>query len=245
MFWYAERNCFPHSTTIGLDLSLILTPADYSKIISMRLNIIYFLRSGKPFNRSHRFSCNSHQQKLSLLPLVESVIFKRHFGTTKQLYKFVPDKSKVPKLNEAEIEEQFVTGSGPGGQNVNRLQNCVLLRHIPTGLLFNLFNGLFLLSFLYLGIIARCHEDRLQQRNRILARQLLIDRLDQHFNGDDSVAEQKKRYILSRKVDREQKASELRSLKKQYQESIKQKRTIDTSLSDSSASEEDTTNLKN
>lgn len=55
------------------------------------------------------------------------------FCTTHQLFKFVPDKSKVPPLVEDDIEEQFVTGSGPGGQNVNRLQNCAHLRHIPTG----------------------------------------------------------------------------------------------------------------
>lgn len=45
----------------------------------------------------------------------------------------VIDKSKVPKLNEKDLEEQFVKGSGPGGQNVNKRSSCVVLIHKPTG----------------------------------------------------------------------------------------------------------------
>lgn len=89
-------------------------------------------------------------------------------------FKFIPDKSRFPALNENDIEEQFVQGSGPGGQNVNRLQNCVILKHLPT------------------GIIVKCHQERLLQRNRKLARQLLLQRLDVHYNGTDSIVEQKK-----------------------------------------------------
>ena len=38
-----------------------------------------------------------------------------------------------PPLNEDELEEKFVQGSGPGGQNVNKLSNAVMLKHIPSG----------------------------------------------------------------------------------------------------------------
>lgn len=69
------------------------------------------------------------------LPRIQP-LFKKYFTTGEILCKqFVPDKSKYPVLDEKDIEEQFVQGSGPGGQNVNRLQNCVVLKHIPTGLL--------------------------------------------------------------------------------------------------------------
>jgi len=81
------------------------------------------------------------------------------------------------------------------------------------------------------------------QRNRKLARQLLIDRLDQHFNGENSLAEQKKRYILARNASREKKAAELRSMKKQYQESLKTKRSTD-DPSIESLSDEESHNLK-
>jgi len=43
------------------------------------------------------------------------------------------DYSKVPTLNEEDLEEQYVRGSGPGGSNVNTNSNCVVLKHIPTG----------------------------------------------------------------------------------------------------------------
>lgn len=121
-------------------------------------------------------------------------------------FKFIPDKSRFPALNENDIEEQFVQGSGPGGQNVNRLQNCVILKHLPT------------------GIIVKCHQERLLQRNRKLARQLLLQRLDVHYNGTDSIVEQKKRYILSRLEQREQRFSYLRMKKLQYQKIFQQQR---------------------
>ena len=36
--------------------------------------------------------------------------------------------SPVPVIDEAELEEQFVRASGPGGQNVNKLSTAVELR---------------------------------------------------------------------------------------------------------------------
>lgn len=39
----------------------------------------------------------------------------------------------LPFLNEEDLEEQFVRGSGPGGQATNKTSNCVVLKHIPTG----------------------------------------------------------------------------------------------------------------
>lgn len=39
----------------------------------------------------------------------------------------------LPILNEEHLEEQFVRGSGPGGQATNKTSNCVVLKHIPTG----------------------------------------------------------------------------------------------------------------
>lgn len=37
-------------------------------------------------------------------------------------------------LNDDDLIETFVRGSGPGGQCINKRSNCVDLRHIPTGL---------------------------------------------------------------------------------------------------------------
>ena len=37
-------------------------------------------------------------------------------------------------LNEGDLEEKFIRGSGPGGQKVNKTSNCVELRHKITGI---------------------------------------------------------------------------------------------------------------
>ena len=44
------------------------------------------------------------------------------------------DVIDLPILNEDDLDEQFVRGSGPGGQATNKTSNCVVLRHIPTGI---------------------------------------------------------------------------------------------------------------
>lgn len=43
------------------------------------------------------------------------------------------DYSRVPVVLEDHLEERFVRGSGPGGQNVNKTANCVVLKHLPSG----------------------------------------------------------------------------------------------------------------
>ena len=58
-----------------------------------------------------------------------------HINNTLSLKKHTFDYSKVPKINEEELEERFVKGSGPGGQAVNKTNNCVILHHKPTGIL--------------------------------------------------------------------------------------------------------------
>lgn len=40
----------------------------------------------------------------------------------------------LPVLNEDDLVEQFVRGSGPGGQATNKTSNCVVLKHIPSGI---------------------------------------------------------------------------------------------------------------
>lgn len=70
---------------------------------------------------------------------------------------------------EADLEEQFVRGSGAGGQSVARTANCVILRHVPS------------------GILVRCHATRSRDLNRAAARRELQLRLDTLMRGRDSV----------------------------------------------------------
>ncbi|KAJ3603997.1 hypothetical protein NHX12_028738 [Muraenolepis orangiensis] len=58
------------------------------------------------------------------------------------------DLIDLPVLMEDELEEQFVRGSGPGGQATNKTSNCVVLKHTPT------------------GIVVKCHQTRSVETNR-------------------------------------------------------------------------------
>ena len=63
---------------------------------------------------------------------------KDQHSTTEKMLKLssqpVRFKYTFPELDESELEEDFVRGSGPGGQSVNKTTNCVVLKHKPTGI---------------------------------------------------------------------------------------------------------------
>jgi len=86
-----------------------------------------------------------------------------------------------PELKENDLEEQFVSGHGPGGQNVNKSTNCVVLKHVPS------------------GIVVKCHESRLLHKNREIARKILEERLDFHLNGENSFRSLKAREEAEKK----------------------------------------------
>jgi protein subunit release factor B len=71
-------------------------------------------------------------------------------------------------LNEHDLEETFVRGSGPGGQKINKSMNKVRLRHIPTGL------------------TVACQEQRDLTTNRSFARKILREKVDHLLNGVES-----------------------------------------------------------
>lgn len=71
-------------------------------------------------------------------------------------------------IDEADLREEFIKGFGPGGQKTNKSNNCVVLKHLPTGL------------------VVRCHDSRDQLINRKLARKLLYDKLDVEMNQETS-----------------------------------------------------------
>lgn len=71
-------------------------------------------------------------------------------------------------VDEKDLRETFVRGSGPGGQKINKSKNNVHLVHIPT------------------GIVVQCQETRDLASNRKIARKLLRDKIDLATNGEDS-----------------------------------------------------------
>jgi protein subunit release factor B len=65
------------------------------------------------------------------------------------------------RVLEEDITESFTRSSGPGGQNVNKTSSAVVLIHAPT------------------GIQVRCEQERSQAVNRLRARELLLDKIDE------------------------------------------------------------------
>ena len=112
--------------------------------------------------------CNSHAPPRTIKCL--SLVRWKH-GRTGVLLK---PPGGVPLLyKEKDVEEMFVRGSGSGGQSVARTSNCVVLRHVPT------------------GIMVRCHATRSRDLNRKKARLELQLRLDDMMHGRHSFRNKK------------------------------------------------------
>ena len=69
----------------------------------------------------------------SLFPSNYGTVTLKTFHTSTIVRNKKIDKSRVPVLDENDLEESFVRGSGPGGQSVNRTSSACHLKHIPTG----------------------------------------------------------------------------------------------------------------
>ena len=93
-------------------------------------------------------------------------------------------------VREEDLEERFIRSRGKGGQNVNKVSTCVVLRHVPT------------------GIAVRCERERSQALNRFLARRELLDRLEARQRGAAATALQDRERIRRQKRRRSRRARE-------------------------------------
>ena len=68
-------------------------------------------------------------------------------------------------VREADFQETFVRSGGAGGQKVNKSSSCVMVLHRPTGLR------------------VKCQTTRHQGLNRLMARRLLLDKIERLQKG--------------------------------------------------------------
>jgi protein subunit release factor B len=116
-------------------------------------------------------------------------------------------------VEERDLDERFVRSGGPGGQNVNKVSTCVVLRHVPSGL------------------EVRCQRERSQALNRYLARRILLARLEAQRLGRVSAEAQRIAKIRRQKRKRSKRAQEkvlrskyLRAQKKQLRSAVSHRR---------------------
>lgn len=98
----------------------------------------------------------------------------------------VDNTAKIKSIPDKELKVEVSKSSGPGGQHVQKSSTAVDLTHIPT------------------GIKASCQSQRSQIQNRESAMQILIMRLNRHF---ESKAAQNMASQRNRSADRSAKVA--------------------------------------
>ena len=86
-------------------------------------------------------------------------------------------------IDEDDLLEKFILGSGKGGQKVNKTASCVYLKHLPT------------------GIEVKCQKGRSRELNRYTARRMLCEKVASEIHQEktkkqremEKIRQQKKR----------------------------------------------------
>ena len=89
-----------------------------------------------------------------------------------------------------DLEESFVHSGGKGGQNVNKVATCVVLVHRPT------------------GIAVKCQRERSQGANRLIARRMLADKIEELRLGAASKRQQEAERIRRQKRRRSRRSKQ-------------------------------------
>ena len=92
------------------------------------------------------------------------------------------EKKALPEIQDDELTETFVRGTGPGGQKINKTSNRVVLVHNPT------------------QVRVECQDTRSLQQNRKIARKRLRIKLDEYLNGSSSRSSVKAQKASSKKA---------------------------------------------
>ena len=112
------------------------------------------------------------------------------FPVSPQQQAALQERMRRMGVREEDLDEYFIRSSGPGGQHVNKVSTCVVLRHRPSGL------------------EVRCQQERSQALNRFLARRTLLARLEAQRLGALSAEAQRIAKIRRQKRKRSKRAKE-------------------------------------
>ncbi|PJC37043.1 peptide chain release factor-like protein [Candidatus Peregrinibacteria bacterium CG_4_9_14_0_2_um_filter_53_11] len=99
-------------------------------------------------------------------------------------------KAAALKISPEDITEQFIRGSGAGGQKINKTSSAVLLKHLPS------------------GTEVRCQKYREQSKNRLSAYKLLILKIEDTVKGKASDRAKKIFKLIKQKRRRSKKAQQ-------------------------------------
>jgi protein subunit release factor B len=94
------------------------------------------------------------------------------------------------QIQESDLIEKFILGSGSGGQKINKTSSCVYLKHVPTGL------------------EIKCQKTRSRELNRLYARRDLCERIEEITLKEKSAKQQEFEKIRRQKRRRSRRSKE-------------------------------------